>query len=70
MFFLEGNENAKVPDPSDRLGLFLSGLPWIGQVQAESRVVPGKWQAWGPPTQIQNTQASGTSDSIVIGQAR
>jgi hypothetical protein len=33
-------------DPQDRFGLFLSGMSWFSEVQAESRLIPGKWEAW------------------------
>jgi len=34
-------------DPSDRPDLFLPGMPWFSEVEAEGRLIPGKWKAWG-----------------------
>jgi hypothetical protein len=40
-----------MPGPSDRLGLFLPGLSWIGQVEAKSGFIARKRETGGAPSQ-------------------
>jgi hypothetical protein len=47
----EEQYNAEVPDPSDRPGLFLSGMSWIGKIEAKGSVIQGERQIGRPSPQ-------------------
>src|SRR5215510_3788163 len=45
-------------DPSDRYGLFLPGMSWFSEVEAEGRLISREWKAWRQASKVQNRQTS------------
>jgi hypothetical protein len=41
-------------DPSDRPGLFLSGMSWFSEVEAEGLLISRKWKAWRQAAKEEN----------------
>src|SRR5262245_10515759 len=44
-------------DPSDRPGVFLPGMSWFSEVEAEGRLISRKWKAWRQASQVKNRKA-------------
>src|SRR5689334_14606316 len=44
-------------DPSDRPGVFLPGMSWFSEVEAEGRLISRKWKAWWQASKVKNRKA-------------
>src|SRR5689334_10734716 len=44
-------------DPQDRPGMFLPGMSWFSEVEAEGRLISRKWKAWRQASKVKNRKA-------------
>src|SRR5207244_4451406 len=45
-------------DPSDRPRMFLPGMSWFREVEAEGRLISREWKAWRQAAKIKNRETS------------
>jgi len=45
-------------NPQDRPGFVLPGMPWFSEIEAEGRIITGKWQARRQAAEVSNSEAS------------
>ena len=54
-----GKSNAEMSGPPNRPGIFLSGMSWFSEVEAEGRLISREWKAWRQASKIKNRQTPG-----------
>src|SRR5690349_13509817 len=52
-------------DPPDRPGMFLPGMSWFSEVEAEGRLISRKWKAWRQASKVKNRKAPYPLGSIL-----